>query len=63
MVIDQFGNIQHQIDLNKEGSIVASIYPNSYKTFYVKYGDIFIYLMIVIIILSMLKSIRYEDYV
>ena len=63
MVIDQFGNIQHHIDLNKEGSIVANIYPNSYKTFYVRYGDIFIYLMIVGIILSMFKSIKYEDYV
>ena len=63
MGIDQFGNIQHHIDLNKEGSIVANIYPNSYKTFYVRYGDIFIYLMIVGIILSMFKSIKYEDYV
>ena len=63
MVIDQFGNIQHQLELNKEGVIVSNIYPNSYKTFYVKYGDIFIYFMMVIIILSMFKSIRYEDYV
>ena len=63
MIIDQFGNIQHELELNKQGSIVAEIHPQNKITFYVKYGDIFIYFMILVIILCMFKPIRYEDYV
>ena len=63
MVIDELGNIQHQIGLNKKGTISAEIYPTSKITFYVKYGDIFIYFMIVITILYMFKGIRHEEYI
>ena len=63
MVVDQLGNIQHSIGLNKKGTIIADIYPSDKVTFYVKYGDIFIYLMIASIILLMFRSIKYEEYV
>ena len=63
MIIDQLGNITHQIDLNKKGTIVEKIRPSSKMTFYVKYGDIFIYFMIATIMLFMFKKVRYEDYV
>ena len=63
MIIDQFGNIQHELELNKQGSIVAEIHPQNKITFYVKYGDIFIYFMILVIILCMFKPIRYEEYI
>ena len=63
MVIDHLGNIQHTIELNKKGTILANIYPNNRLTFYVKYGDIFIYFMMIAIILSIFRSLKYEDYV
>lgn len=63
MVIDQLGNIQHSIELNRKGTILADIYPSNKITFYVKYGDIFIYFMIAAIILLMFKSIKHEEYI
>ena len=63
MIIDQLGNIQSQLELNKKGNIISTIYPSDEITFYVKYGDIFIYFMIGAVVLFMFKRIRYEDYV
>ena len=63
MIIDQLGNIPHQLELNKEGNIISTIHPSDEITFYVKYGDIFIYFMVAVVILFMFKRIRYEDYV
>ena len=61
MAVDQLGNIQHSIGLNKKGTILADIYPSNKVTFYVKYGDIFIYFMMLSIILLMFKRIKYEE--
>ena len=63
MIIDQFGNITHQMDLNKKGTFIEEFSPSSKMTFYVKYGDIFIYLMMLSIMLLMFKKVRYEDYI
>ena len=63
MIIDQLGNITHQMDLNKKGTIIEEFSPSSKMTFYVKYGDIFIYFMIATIMLFMFKKVSYEDYV
>ena len=63
MIIDQLGNIHQELELNKKGNIISTVYPSDEITFYVKYGDIFIYFMMVIVALFMFKRIRYEDYV
>ena len=63
IIVDQLGNITHELELNKQGSIIADIYPEDRITFYVKYGDIFIYFMMLVIILCMFKPIRYEEYI
>ena len=63
MVIDEMGNILHQIDLNKRGNISAKVKPGNKITFYVKYGDIFIYIMAVAVVVMSFKPKRYEDYV
>ena len=63
MIIDEFGNIQHELELNKKGVIIANIRPKDRITFYVRYGDIFIYFMMLVVILHMFKPIRYEEYV
>jgi len=63
MIIDQLGNINHQMKLNKKGNIIFTIHPSDEITFYVKYGDIFIYFMMFVVVLFMFKRIRYEEYV
>ena len=54
MIIDSNGNIQHKLDLNKEGIINASIIPNKNITFYNKFGDYLIQLMGFVLLLSLL---------
>ena len=63
MIINQTGNINHRLELNNKGNIIADISPSDSLTFYVKYGDIFVYFMMLTIVLFMFKKIRYEDYV
>ena len=63
MVVDEYGNILDRLDLNKKGNIDITIYPSNKITFYVRFGDIFIYFMMLVIVLSMFKKVRYEDYV
>tara|TARA_Y100001935_G_scaffold155915_1_gene128432 strand:- start:365 stop:1843 length:1479 start_codon:yes stop_codon:yes gene_type:complete len=45
MIIDSKGNIEHKLELNKEGIINASIIPNKNITFYNKFGDYLIQFM------------------
>ena len=45
MIIDQAGNINCKLKLNKEGVLKASIFPNKKITFYNKYGDFLIQFM------------------
>ena len=63
MIVDQLGNINHQMELNKKGNILSTINPSDEITFYVKYGDIFIYFMMFVVVLFMFKRIRYEEYI
>ena len=63
MIINQTGNITDQLELNSKGSITADISPADGLTFYVKYGDIFVYFMMLTIVVFMFKKIRYEDYI
>ena len=49
--------------LNDKGNILEEINPSTKLTFYVKYGDIFIYFMIATIMLFMFNKVSYEDYV
>ena len=55
-IIDASGNIQHQTQLNKAEVIRASVVPNSALTFYAKFGDIFAWLNIIIIIVSLVRG-------
>ena len=63
MIINQTGNITDQLELNTKGSMIADISPSEGLTFYVKYGDIFVYFMMLSIALLMFRKIKYEDYV
>jgi apolipoprotein N-acyltransferase len=41
MIVDPYGNITHQLELNKSGVINANITISDRKTFYTKYGNLF----------------------
>ena len=57
-VIDKTGNIIHEIELNNEGAIAASISPSSSITFYAKYGDVFA--IINVLLLSILLGLYFK---
>ena len=48
-IVDASGNIRHQTQLNKAEVILASVVPNSELTFYTKFGDVFSWLNILIL--------------
>ncbi len=57
-IIDISGNIQHQTKLNKSDVLRANITPSSKMTFYAKFGDIFAWINILVVIGFLLKSKR-----
>jgi len=61
MIIDQVGNIKQSLELNKTGSIRASIIPNKKITFYLKYGDYLIQSIGVLLLISLLIPIYKKD--
>jgi len=63
MAVDEYGNIISELDLNKKANMDVTIYPTDKITFYVRFGDIFIYFMMVVIVLCMFKRVRYEEYI
>ena len=57
MVIDQFGNIQESLELNQRGVIEdVTIFPSEKITFYVRYGDYLIYVMMIILLYAFIRS-------
>ena len=61
MIIDQAGNIKQRLELNKTGTIRASIIPNKKITFYIKYGDYLIKSIAVLLLIFLLISIYKKD--
>ncbi len=50
MIIDERGNITHELGLNTSGCISTRIYPSKKMTFYSLYGDIFAQLILILTI-------------
>lgn len=61
MIIDQKGNINKKIELNKTGIVSASIIPNTKKTFYNKYGHFLIQIMGLVLLILLIKSVVYKN--
>ena len=51
MIVDPYGNITHQSELNKSDIITADVMISDRKTFYTKYGNLFSILSLFILIL------------
>ena len=61
-IVDASGKIQHQTQLNQTAVIRASVVPNSALTFYTKFGDVFSWLniLIIMVFLGRGKTKKYE---
>jgi len=60
-IVDASGNIKHQTHLNQADVIQASIIPNSELTFYTKFGDVFAWLNILIILVFLGRGISQKN--
>jgi len=58
MIIDPLGNIKDMSELNAQIVINSSIYPQTKKTFYTKFGDVFAEFLILILIIRILIILR-----
>ena len=57
MIVDQFGNIQESLELNQRGIIEnVKIFPSEKITFYVRYGDYLVYIMMIILLYAFIRS-------
>jgi apolipoprotein N-acyltransferase len=61
-IVDASGNIRYQTQLNQSEVIRASVVPNSALTFYTKFGDVFAWvnILIIMVFLGRGKSKKYE---
>jgi apolipoprotein N-acyltransferase len=50
LVIDQTGKIVSRLGLNREGVIAADIAPANELTFYTRFGDIFAWLNVIVML-------------
>ena len=57
-IINNRGNIESQIELNKAGVINASVIPSNHMTFYAKYGDVFAIFNLLILLTLLIFTIR-----
>ena len=60
-IVDATGNIRHQTQLNKTEVIRASVMPNSELTFYTKFGDVFAWLNLLIIMVFLGRGILQKN--
>jgi len=60
-IVDASGNIRHQTSLNQAEVIRASVVPNSELTFYTKFGDVFAWLNLLLIMVFLGKGISQKN--
>jgi len=59
--IDRQGNVSQMLPLDVSGMLVNRVIPCSFLTFYVKYGDIFVIICGVILILAVISRRKIHD--
>ncbi len=57
LVVNSYGNIVEELPLNARSVIQTSIQTNPYKTFYTRFGDLFSWMNIVVILAAIIKGI------
>ena len=55
-MINPLGKITDRLDLNKEGIITTYINKVDHSTFYVKFGNVFSYILLIIIGMLLIRT-------
>lgn len=55
-IINPFGKVIYSIEPKKQNILIGDIYLNNYKTFYTRYGNFLVYLLIIFSITIMFKK-------
>lgn len=55
-IVNPFGKVVYSAEPKKQKILIGDIYVNEYKTFYTKYGNILVYLILLLSIILMLKK-------
>jgi apolipoprotein N-acyltransferase len=58
MIIDPLGNIKDMSELNAQIVLNSSVYPQTKKTFYTRFGDVFAGILILILLIRILIILR-----
>ena len=62
LVIDPTGKVRERIELNNKDVITTFIKKTDYKTFYTKFGNVFAYILLIIMMLLFVKTFKkYEN--
>ena len=57
LVVSPYGEITNRINLNEKGLITTNINTNDYITFYTKFGNVFVYILLIIVTVLLLRTI------
>ena len=57
-IVDPFGKVIGSLEPKKQNILIGNIYVNSYKTFYTKYGNVLVYLLMILSVILVLKRGR-----
>ncbi|MBI2659307.1 hypothetical protein HYX05_04395 [Candidatus Woesearchaeota archaeon] len=55
-IINPFGKVVYSLEPKKQNILIGDIYINSYKTFYTKYGNVLVYLLMILSVFLILKK-------
>lgn len=56
LVVNPLGEITNRLNLNEDGIITTSINTNDHMTFYTKFGNVFSYILLTILVLLLLRT-------
>ena len=55
-IVNPLGKVVYSLEPKKQNILIGDIYVNSYKTFYTKYGNILVYLLMILSVILILKK-------
>ena len=55
-IVNPFGKVVYSSEPKKQKILIGDIYVNSHKTFYTKYGNVLVYLLMILSVILMLKK-------
>ena len=61
LVINPLGEITNRLNLNEEGIITTNINKNDYSTFYTKFGNVFSYILLIILVFLIIRTFAINE--